>query len=129
MTDDPMRTRPDTTATSTVVDRRPISPAPVDARVYRTGDTVHTHEVAPGFVLGRPDLHWGSIVAGLLTALTTMFLLSLLGGAIGLTQFSAATAAAQGGVPGEAGRNSAIWAGISGILSFLLRGYVAARVA
>jgi hypothetical protein len=129
MSDDIVRTRPDSTTTSRVVDRRPISTAPADARVYRTGDTVHTHEVAPAFVLGRPHLHWSAVIGGLLTALTAMFLLSLLGGAIGLTQFNAATAAAQGGVPGEAGRNSAIWAGISGILSFLLGGYVAARLA
>jgi hypothetical protein len=129
MSDDTIRRRPDSMTSSTVVERRPISPAPADARVYRAGDTVHTQEVAPGFVLGRPHLHWGPIIGGLLTALTTMFLLSLLGGAIGLTQFNAASAAAQGGVPGEAGRNSAIWAGISGILSFLLGGYVAARLA
>jgi len=90
---------------------------------------VHTYETAPGFVLSRPHLHWGPIWAGLLTALTTLFVLSLLGAAIGLTGLNAATAAAQGGPPGDAGRNSAIWAGVSGILSFLLGGYVAARVA
>lgn len=113
---------------STVVERRPISPSDADARVYHR-EEVHAHLPADGFVLARPHLHWGPIIGGLLTALTTLFLLSLLGGAVGLTQFNAATAAAQGGVPGEAGRNSAIWEGISGILSFLLGGYVAARLA
>jgi hypothetical protein len=106
-----------------------VTPAPADTRAYRTREEVHTREPTPGFVLARPHLHWGPIFGGLLTALTTMFLLSLLGGGIGLTQFNAATAAAQGGVPGDAARNSAIWAGISGILSFLLGGYIAARLA
>jgi hypothetical protein len=118
----------DTRRSSTVVERRPITPTAADARVYRR-EEVHAHEPAEGFVLARPHLHWGPTFGGLLTALTALFLLSLLGGAVGLTQFNAATAAAQGGVPGDAGRNSAIWEGVSGILSFLLGGYVAARLA
>ena len=131
MTDDTRRVRPDSTTTtsSTVVERRPITPAPTDARTYRSREEIQAPETEPGFVIGRPHLHWGPIIGGLLTALTTMFLLSLLGSALGLSQFNAATAAAQGGIPGEAGRNSAIWAGVSGILSFLLGGYVAARLA
>jgi hypothetical protein len=130
VSDDRIRVGPTArTTSSTVVERRPISPAASDARVTRTYEDVHTHETAPGFVLRRPHLHWGPIWAGLLTALTTLFLLSLLGAAVGLTGMNAATAAGQGGAPGDAGRNSAIWAGISGILSFLLGGYVAARVA
>jgi hypothetical protein len=86
-------------------------------------------ETTPGFVLGRPHLHWGPLWAGLLSALTTLFLLSLLGAALGLSSLNAATAAAQGGAPPDAGRNSALWEGLSGILAFLLGGYVAARVA
>ncbi|MBV9327987.1 MAG: hypothetical protein JO352_30090 [Chloroflexi bacterium] len=129
MSEETFRSRPDPSSTSPVVERRPISPGPADARTYRATQEVHAYETAPGFVLARPHLHWGPIIAGLLTALTTMFLLSLLGGGIGLAQFNAATAAAQGGVPGDAARNSAIWAGFSGILSFLLGGYVAARLA
>jgi hypothetical protein len=81
------------------------------------------------FDLRRDRVHWGPIVAGLLSALTTLLLLSLLGLAIGLTSFNAGTAAAQGGPPPDAGRNSAIWAAIAGIVSFLLGGYVAGRTA
>jgi hypothetical protein len=127
MANENIHVRP-TASTSTVVERRPIPRAPADARTYRAREEAHTHEAAPGFVLGRPHLHWGPIIAGFLSALTTLFLLSLLGGAIGLTQFNAAAAAAQGSAPADAGRNSAIWAGLSGILSFLLGGYVAARL-
>jgi hypothetical protein len=74
-------------------------------------------------------VRWGPILAGFLTALTALLLLNLLGVAIGLTALNAGTAAAQGGPPPEAGRNSAIWAAIAGILSFLLGGYVAGRTA
>jgi hypothetical protein len=74
-------------------------------------------------------VRWGPILAGFLTALTSLLLLNLLGLAIGLTAVNAGTAAAQGGAPPELGRNSAIWAAISGILSFLLGGYVAGRTA
>ena len=47
----------------------------------------------------RDRVHWGPIVAGLLTALTTLLLLSLLGLAVGLTTVNAGTAAAQGAPP------------------------------
>jgi len=74
-------------------------------------------------------IHWGPVVAGLLTAITAMTLLSLLGAAIGLTAFSAGAAAVQGAPPADAVRNAAVWGGISALLSFLLGGYVASRVA
>ena len=133
MSPEDIRRRPSVTPSSatpppTVVERRPVTRAPADT-TYTTHEEVQTVETAPGFVLGRPHLHWGPIFAGLLSALTTLFLLSLLGGALGLTQFNAATAAAQGSIPADAARNSGIWAGIAGILSFLLGGYVASRLA
>ena len=93
---------------------------------YDPGD-----EVEPELPEGRTRdrVRWGPIVAGLLTALTSLLLLSLLGLAIGLTVVNAGTAAAQGGPPAETGPASAIWAAISGLLSFLLGGYVAGRTA
>ena len=84
-------------------------------------------EIPEALNLRRDRVHWGPIFAGLLTALTTLFLLSLLGLAIGLTTINAGDAAGQGGPPSDVGRNSAIWGGISAILSFLLGGYVAGR--
>ena len=91
------------------------------------GAVGHQHD-APEAVM-RDRVRWGPIWAGLLTALTSLLLLGLLGVAIGLTGLNAGTAAAQGGPPPEAGRNSAIWGAIAGILSFLLGGYVAGRTA
>jgi hypothetical protein len=90
---------------------------------------VHERAIPDGLDLGRDRVHWGPIVAGLLTALTSLLLLSLLGLAVGLTTVNAGTAAAQGGPPPDAGRNSAIWAAVSGVLSFLIGGYVAGRTA
>jgi hypothetical protein len=58
--------------------------------------------------------------AGLLTAITTLILLSVLGAAVGLTTMDAATAAAEGGAPDDFGRNSAIWAAVSRVIAFLL---------
>lgn len=92
-------------------------------------EEVHERTVADGFDLRSDRVRWGPIVAGLLTALTALLLLSLLGLAVGLTTLNAGTAAAQGGPPADAGRNSAIWAGVAGVLSFLLGGYVAGRTA
>ena len=79
--------------------------------------------------LTRDRVRWGPIWAGLLTALTSLLVLSLLGLAIGLTVVNAGTAATQGNLPADSGRNSAIWGAVSGLLSFLLGGYVAGRTA
>jgi len=92
-------------------------------------EEVREREFPDGFDLRRDRVHWGPVVAGLLTALTTLLLLSLLGLAVGLTTVNAGTAAAQGGPPPDAGRNSALWAGLSGLIAFLLGGFVAARTA
>ncbi len=73
-------------------------------------------------------VRWGPIWAGLLSAFTALLLLGLLGVAIGLSTVDAG-AAVQGSVAAETGRNSAIWAGISAILAFLVGGYVAGRTA
>jgi hypothetical protein len=113
----------------------PIDAQPVPGRLRVPAlsteqvEGVHERAVPDGFDLGRDRVHWGPIVAGLLTALTSLLLLSLLGLAVGLTTVNAGTAAAQGGPPPDAGRNSAIWAAVSGVLSFLIGGYVAGRTA
>jgi hypothetical protein len=92
-------------------------------------EEVRVREVPDGFDLRRDRVQWGAIIAGLLTALTALLLLSLLGLAIGLTTVNAGAAAAQGGPPADTGRNSAIFAAVSGIVAFLLGGYVAGRTA
>lgn len=75
----------------------------------------------------RDRVRWSPIVAGLLSAVTSLLLLSLLGAAVGLSTVNAGTAAAQGGPPPGLGTSSAIWGAVSGVLSFLLGGYVAGR--
>jgi hypothetical protein len=75
-------------------------PAPVVRRV----EEVRERTLPDGFDLRSDRVHWGPIVAGLLTALTALLLLNLLGLAIGLTTINAGTAAAQGGPPADAGR-------------------------
>ena len=73
-------------------------------------------------------VRWGPIWAGLLSAFFALLVLSLLGLAIGATTVNAG-AAAQGSINANAGQYSAIWAGISAIVAFLLGGYVAGRTA
>ncbi len=86
-------------------------------------------DVPESYNLDRDRVRWGPIWAGLLTALTSLMLLSLLGLAVGLTAVDAEQAARQGGLPISSGRNAAIWGALSAILSFLLGGYVAGKTA
>ncbi|HEX2174115.1 MAG TPA: hypothetical protein VHL09_16910 [Dehalococcoidia bacterium] len=76
------------------------------------------------------QIRWGPIVAGLATALSTLILLGLLGAAIGFTSIDAAyDAAARGAPPPDAARNAGFWAAISGMIAFLLGGFVAGKTA
>lgn len=130
MTPDSVRIRSADRSVTHVVEERPINRVNVDtvrARQPMYADTVRATE--PVYAAAPwQRLHWGAIWAGLLGALATLFLLSLLGAAVGLTTLNAATAAAQGGPPADAGRNSAIWAAFSAICAFLVGGYLASRV-
>jgi hypothetical protein len=74
-------------------------------------------------------VRWSAVLAGVVTALTSLLLLSLLGIAIGLTTVNAGTAAAQGAPPPDIGRNFGIWGAAAALISFLLGGFVAARTA
>src|SRR5919204_44489 len=129
VTEERTRVRPEGGNGITTDERSGVGRPETAAPVVRQVEEVRERALPDGFDLKRDRVHWGPIVAGLLTALTTLLMLSLLGLAIGLTTVNAGTAAAQGGPPSDAGRNSAIWAGISGVLSFLLGGYVAGRTA
>ncbi|HWE63935.1 MAG TPA: hypothetical protein VHB98_19650 [Chloroflexota bacterium] len=72
----------------------------------------------------RDRVRWGPIWAGFLTTLTVFLLLSLLGLAVGLTNVHTGSVTA-----GDTGRTSAIWLAISGIISFLIGGYVTGKTA
>lgn len=96
-----------------------------DPAFWRDNDTDHNVAIPETLNLTRDRVRWGPIMAGLVTALTSLLLLSLLGLAIGLTVVNAGDAAAQGGAPEGLGRNSAIWGAISGLIAFFLGGWVA----
>jgi hypothetical protein len=78
---------------------------------------------------GRDRVRFGPVVAGLLTALTTLLLLSLLGLVLGLGGVSPGYAGATAGPPPEAGPLAVFWAVLSAFVAFLLGGYVAGRTA
>jgi hypothetical protein len=86
-------------------------------------------EIPEAYNLGRDRVRFGPIVAGLLTALTALLLLGLLGVAIGLTAVDAGDAAAGGDAGAGAGTFSAVWGALTGLLAFGLGGYVAGRTA
>src|SRR5215211_1068751 len=98
---------------TTVVNVRPAPPV--------LGAAATDVAIPEAYNLGRDRVRFGPVVAGLLTALTALLLLGLLGVAIGLT-------AADGSDPG-AGTFSAIWGALTGLVAFGLGGYVAGRTA
>ena len=103
--------------------RQPIGrPQP---RAERRGHDHQEVEIPEAFNLSRDRVRWGPIVAGLLTALTTLLLLGLLGVGVGFNSTDAAAAATQGGPAPEAWRNAAVWAALSGMIAFALGGFVA----
>jgi len=103
--------------------------APVEAVTYgRETRETETRNVTQVMNLPSDRVRWGPIWAGLLAAFFTLLVLSLLGLAIGASTVNAGQAA-QGSVNQNAGQYSAIWAGITAILAFLVGGYVAGRTA
>lgn len=114
---------------SVPVSDQPATPRAETVRRERARDHSDDVRIPETVNLTRDRVRWGPIWAGLLTALTSLLVLSLLGLVIGLTAVNAGTAAAQGNLPADTGRNSAIWGAVSGLLSFLLGGYVAGRTA
>lgn len=86
-------------------------------------------DIPESYALDRDRVRWPAVFAGLLTALTMLITLGVLGLAVGLTSVDAGQAVAQRGVPSGLGLGSGIWAGISALLAFLLGGWVAGRTA
>jgi len=106
-----------------------VTPAPVETVGYgrETRETT-VGNVSQVMTIPTDRVRWGPIWGGLLAAFFTLLALSLLGLAIGASTVNAGQAA-QGGVNQNAGQYSAIWAGLSAILAFLVGGYVAGRTA
>ena len=80
-------------------------------------------EVGENVMPVRNLVQWGPIIAGVLTAIATLLILTVLGLAIGSTALE----------PREAGKTAgtaaAIWGGLSAIIAFFLGGWVAAKTA
>jgi hypothetical protein len=117
------------------------SPAPPPVPPVREASTVETGRVAmrdrrleretiaETVDVTRDRVRWGPIFAGFLTAVTTLLALSVLGAGIGLTAVNPSVAGATGATPANTGLFSGIWGAISGIIAFLLGGFVAGRTA
>ena len=86
-------------------------------------------DIPESYALDHDRVRWPAVFAGLLTALTMLLTLGVLGLAVGLTSVDAGNAVAQRGVPSGLGLGSGIWAGVSALLAFLLGGWVAGRTA
>ena len=104
-------TRPTTTTTTQV-----------SAPIHRTA----THlEDRPGTetITAKNRVQWGPIIAGVLTALATLLILSLLGLAIG------SSALEPRDVGQSLGTGAAIYGAISAIIAFFIGGFIAAKTA
>jgi hypothetical protein len=71
----------------------------------------------------RNRVQWGPIIAGVLTAIVTFLLLTILGIALGASVLDPANTA------GDIGTWAAVWGAITAIVSFLIGGWIAARSA
>lgn len=71
----------------------------------------------------RDKIRWGPVLAGLVTTIASMLVLTVLGLAIGLSVFEPASDG------NDVGMAAAIWSGLSALVSFLLGGYVAGKTA
>ena len=95
--------------------------APAAGAVRRSDDLV---QQTTNVVVPRDRVRWGPIWAGLLAALGTWILLSVLALAIGAQTVDSTAVDAE-----TASRGSGIASAIIGLLSFLLGGYIAGRTA
>jgi hypothetical protein len=70
----------------------------------------------------RDHVRWGPILAGVVTGIAAMLLLTIIGIALGLTALGSDD-------PGTWGTAAGIWGGLSLLVSFFLGGWMAARAA
>jgi len=102
-----------------LADRLASHDGPVRTAVARGPVAAVGENVLPA----RNRVQWGPIVAGLLTTIASMLVLTVLGLAIGTSAFE----------PRDSGQTigtaAAIWGAVSAIISFFLGGWVAAKTA
>lgn len=107
------------TTTGTIVDRTDVGR--VTSRSYAApygGTPTDENELSV-----RNRVQWGPIAAGILTALGTLLLLTVLGLAVGSSAFEPGTDAS------DWGTGAGIWGAISAIIALCLGGWVAAKTA
>jgi hypothetical protein len=89
----------------------------------RGGDDIDVVNAYTNVTTPQDRIRWGPILAGVLTTLTTMVVLTILGLAIGASTFA----------PNEnnegVGTFATIWAALSGLIAFFLGGWIAGRTA
>jgi hypothetical protein len=97
-----------------VMDTSPTRSATVRGPISAVGENV---------LPARNRVQWGPIIAGLLTTIATMLILSVLGLAIGTSAFEPRDSG------DTIGKAAAIWGAVSAIIAFFLGGWVAAKTA
>ena len=100
-------------------------PAPrAETAPIRAREDVHPDVVQrASFIAPRDSVRWGTIVAGLVTALSIFLLLSLLALGLGITAADATNAGQ------DAGPMAGIMGALIGLLAFFVGGYIAGRAA
>ena len=109
-----------------LVDDRNDVATEIRQRAERREREAWSLEMPKAYGVADDRVHWGPIWAGFFTATTVMILLGLLGVAVGLS-VTDDPAWARGEVPTNT-TGAAIWGGISGIISFFIGGWVAAKM-
>jgi hypothetical protein len=79
--------------------------------------------VGENFLPARNRVQWGPILAGVITALVSFLLLTILGFALGASVLDPANTA------GEIGAWAGVWGAISAVVAFVVGGWIAARTA
>ncbi len=94
---------------------------PVTARRQGLGGA--ETDVGENVMTVRNRVQWGPIIAGVLTAIATLLILTVLGLAIGTSALEPRE------VGSDVATGAAIWGGLSAIIAFFLGGWVAAKTA
>ncbi|HUG14754.1 MAG TPA: hypothetical protein VMM78_07005 [Thermomicrobiales bacterium] len=104
-----------------MVTTQPGSSSEHDRPLTTTSTTYVATANDPDVITRKDRVRWGPILAGLLTTIVTLVVLTVLGLAIGMSAFD----------PGDdgVGTAAAIWGAISALIAFVAGGYVAARSA
>lgn len=98
----------------------PHDPGPTRTTGLRTGATT---DVSENTLIVRNRVQWGPIIAGVLAAIVTFLLLTILGFALGASVLDPANTA------DEIGTWAAVWGAISAVVAFFIGGWIAARTA